>query len=306
MRGQPSEPPPRAGIEPATGLLSRRALLAGALGTAATVAVGCGQPPVAPAPAPAPPVDVAALVAAPTFHIAHRGGGGNWPEMTAYAYARAVEVPGIRALEVSVCRSADGVLVASHDPTTTRMTGAPYTIAEQSWATLSRLQVTGRQTTDPRQPSRALTRFDEIAEAHLDRSVLFVEAKVSPAIEPLLARLAALGQPQRVVWKAPVNSRTFARAKELGFATWGYVLNEPAHVGPHLEGLAASPHLDLLGAPRAESDTFIRAVSAAAGRHGKVTISWTIRSHEDERRVVDLGCRGLMTSHPLNVLVSPR
>ena len=72
--------------------------------------------------------------------------------MTAYAYAQAAKVPGLQAMEISVCLSADGVLVCSHDPTTARMTGTPYTIAEQTWATLSTLKVSGAETTEPDQP----------------------------------------------------------------------------------------------------------------------------------------------------------
>ena len=156
-----------------------------------------------------------------------------------------------------------------------------------------------------RTPAQPLTRFDEVAEAHLDRFVLFVEAKVKTAVEPLLARLTALGQPQRVVWKTPVNARTFGPAKDLGFSTWGYVLNEPAHLD-HLDRFGADPRIDFLGAPRAEADALIRRVAKTAKDHGKITISWTIRSPEDEQRVTGLGCRGLMTSHPLNVAGSLR
>ena len=61
--------------------------------------------------------------------------------MTAFAYSRAAAFPALKALEISVCRSADGVLVCSHDPTTERVTGVPYTIARETWATLSELEV---------------------------------------------------------------------------------------------------------------------------------------------------------------------
>lgn len=225
--------------------------------------------------------------------------------MTAYAYAQAARLPGLRALEVSVCRTADGVLVCSHDPTTTRTTGTEYTIAEQRWADLAALRVTAAATTDPAQPAQPLARFDEVAETYLDRFVLFVEAKVGAAVAPLLQTLASAGQPQRVVWKAPVNSRTFAAAKDLGFTTWGYVMEEPAHLGP-LRRFAAAPEIDLLGAPRAAPDGVVSTISRAAQDNGKVTISWTIRSRADEQRVTRLGCRGLMTSHPREVVRAER
>lgn len=284
-------------MDPSSARVSRRTLLGGLLAAGATA--GCGRPL---DKAPAAEVSVAALTADDPFYIAHRGGGGNWPEMTAYAYAQAAQVPGIKALEISVCRSADGVLVCSHDPNTARISGVDYTIAEQTWATLSTLTVTGAETTDPKQPPQPLTRFDEVVEAYIGRFVLFVEPKVKPATAPLLERMVSLGQPQRVVWKAPLNSSVFAEAKRAGFSTWGYVLNEPAHLGANLEQFAASGDIDMLGAPKGESNEFITAISSAAERNGKLTIAYPLLTVADRDRAHTLGCRGMMTSRPLDVL----
>ena len=222
--------------------------------------------------------------------------------MTAYAYAQAAKIPDLHALEVSVCLSSDGVLVCSHDPTTTRMTGVNYTIAAQTWETLSALNVTAAYTTDPTQSARPLTRFDEVVEAYIDRYVLFVEPKVPAAVEPLLARMSSFDQPERVVWKQYVNSRRFAAAKSHGFATWGYVLNEPAHLGANLERFAASPDIDLLGAPKDETDRFISAVVGAAQTNDKETIAWAINTVNQRDRVLRLGCLGLMTSRVTELL----
>lgn len=259
---------------------------------------GCGPAKTA----EASPATVSSLTAASPFSIAHRGGGGDWPEMTAYAYAQAVTIPDLRALEVSVCRSADGVLVCSHDPTTTRMTGVDYTIAEQTWATLSTLEVTAAYTTDPTQPARPFTRFDEVVETYIDRYVLFVEPKVPAAAAPLLAKLTGFDQPERVVWKQFVNSRLFGVAKSHGFATWGYVLNEPSHLGVHLDRFAASPDIDLLGASKDETDRFIAGVVGAGRRNDKATIAWAINTVAQRDRVLRLGCTGLMTSRIAELL----
>ena len=286
--------------------LSRRSLLAGAFGTAVGVGLltaGCGRTPAAPQ---TPPATVSSLVAASPFYIAHRGGGGNWPEMTAYAYDQATALPGLRAIEISVCLSADGVLVCSHDATTTRTTGVDYTIGAEQWATLAPLQVTSAYTTDPTQPTRPLSRFDDVIEAHLDRYVVFVEPKTAAAIEPLFTRLTALGQPERVVWKQPINQPNFARAKSLDFGTWGYVLDEPGHTyPPRLARFAASDEIDMLGAPRTQPDAFVSTVVRAASANGKQTIMWDIRSTDDRARALSLGCSGLMTSNIAQVLDAP-
>lgn len=269
--------------------VSRRTLLAGLV--ASTVAMsGCGAD-----KTPAAPT-AAGLLSGHPFYAAHRGGGGDWPEMTGYAYEQASRLAGLQALEVSVCLSSDGVLVCSHDPTTTRVTGVSYTIAQETWQTLSTLQVSARTTTDPSQPARPLTRFDAVVEAYADRFVLFVEAKVPAAEDPLMAKMAGLGHPERVVWKQYVNGRRFAEAKQHGFTTWGYVLNEPSHLGANLTRFAASPTLDFLGAPASESDAFVSDVVAAASSQQKPTMMWPIQSAADRDRALRLGCRGLMTS----------
>jgi glycerophosphoryl diester phosphodiesterase len=248
------------------------------------------------------PATITSLRRDDPFYIAHRGGGGDWPEMTAYAYEQAAKVPGLKAMEVSVCLSADGVLVCSHDATTSRLTGASYTIAKETWQTLSALRVSGAETTDPTQPSQAFSRFDDIIEQVIDNFVVFVEPKATEAGDPLMARLVQLNQAPRVVWKQPINSSRFGEAKSHGFATWGYVLNEPDHLKANLTRLAASTDVDMLGAPLSESDEFIRAIVDAGRANAKPVIAQTVRTFTDRSRAVDLGCTGLMTSTIVELL----
>ena len=281
--------------------VSRRAFIGGLLATTA-VAAGCG--PVRRKNAPGA-VTVASLIAGDPFYVAHRGGGGDWPEMTGYAYRQASRVPGIRALEISLCLSKDGVLVCSHDPTTTRLTGTAYTIADQTWQTLSTLQVTGAETTKPKQPAQPLTRFDDVVDTYIDRFVLFVEPKVSSAIEPLMVRMAALGQPDRVVWKQPINSSVFGTAKREGFSTWGYVLDEPAHLDS-VEHFAAATDIDMLGAEIGQPDDVITRIAGAAAREGKKTLAWPIRTPEQRDKALALGCHGLMAADPAELLGPPK
>ena len=287
---------------PAAPSLSRRSLLAGAVASTAALVVGCNQQE---APADAPrrqPVTITSMVTRSSFAIAHRGGGGDWPEMTAYAYSQAAALPGIQALEISVCLSLDKVLVCSHDPTTKRVTGIDHVIAQQTWSTLSQLQVTAAYPSDPSPPTRPLARFEEVAEAYADRFVLFVEPKVPPAAGPLLTALAGLGQPDRVVWKQYVNSPLFGAAKDQGFGTWGYVLDQPSHLGDNLERFADSDDIDMLGAPKDQSAEIVEQIVAAAVRRGKPTVMWPIATPADRNRAARLGCAGLMTSHPKAVL----
>lgn len=247
-------------------------------------------------------ITTAELVSRRPFYVAHRGGSRNWPQLTAYAYSQAVKVPNLRALEISVCITSDGVLVCNHDKSTATSTGVPFQIIEQTWATLSSLEVLATDTLDPDQPARPFTRFEDVVEQYIDDYVLFVEPKVSAASNKLMKRMAAFGQPDRVVWKQPVNSTKFAAAKDNGFATWGYVLDEPAHTGANLARYAASPDVDMLGAYTALPDAFVSKVVAAAEQNDKLAIAWAIGSVKQRKRMLDLGCTGMMTSDVVNVV----
>ena len=74
------------------------------------------------APGDTGPFTVASLLAAPSFFVAHRGSGDNWPEHTMRAY-KGSAAAGLKAIEVSVSATSDGVLVCHHDLNTQRVTG---------------------------------------------------------------------------------------------------------------------------------------------------------------------------------------
>jgi len=108
-----------------------------------------------------------------------------------------------------------------------------------------------------------------------------------------------------VVWKQYINSPVFALAKARGFATWGYVLNEPSHLGANLTRLAASPNIDLLGAPSEESTSLVTDVVAAAIHNGKQAMMSVVRTEADRSRARQLGCSGLMASRIKELLAEP-
>jgi glycerophosphoryl diester phosphodiesterase len=283
--------------------VSRRSLLGGVLATA-LVGSACRSGAAGPAPTPTVPT-FSSLTANTPFYIAHRGGGGDWPEMTAYAYQQAAKIPGLQALEISVNISADGVLVCSHDPTTERMTGTPYRIAKETWATLSQLRVSAADTRDPAQPTQPFTRFDDIVDRYIGSFVLFVEPKLGIAEEALLRRMTALGQPERVVWKQTLLGSKFAAAKNAGFATWGYSLPLPQYLGDNLRRLSADPNLDMLGIPVRAPQPVVQEISGAARQNGKKTIAWAITSNEERDIALGFGAAGLMCSNIAELMPAP-
>src|SRR5690625_7225318 len=67
------------------------------------------------------PYSVADLLADDPFYVAHRCGGGNWPEFSQRGIFGSIAA-GYKALEMSVYQCGTGEFVLSHDWTTARMT----------------------------------------------------------------------------------------------------------------------------------------------------------------------------------------
>lgn len=228
-----------------------------------------------------------------TLSIAHRGGGGNWPEMTLYAYQQAVQYKGLSGMEVSVHLSKDGVLVCSHDPDTKRVGSKDLTIASTPWSELSQVMIQPKNTDDPSQPSRPITRLDELLEWWPASMPLWIEPKVHSAVAPL-QKILATAKASTIVWKQPINMKNFVYAHHQGWRTWGYVLDGPRQQA-YAQKLASSNDIDMLGAWSNCTDDEVRGVVRAAG--DKPTFMWQINTAADRDRALRLGCRGLMVSN---------
>jgi glycerophosphoryl diester phosphodiesterase len=70
--------------------------------------------------------------------IPHGGGDGLFPENTMLAFTKTMAM-GADVVDVDVSRSKDGVLVAFHDPTLTRITGQPGRVRDMTIAQLQKL-----------------------------------------------------------------------------------------------------------------------------------------------------------------------
>jgi hypothetical protein len=285
--------PPRQTDPPSP--VRRRTLLAAGLGTAVATAWSCSaRNPFASAPTPAPnELSVRSLTQSSPFFLGSRGGARDWPEMTLYSYQQAATVPKILAMEISVCGTADGVLVCSADPTTERMTGQDLTIALQTWQTLSALRVRSDQTKDPGQPAQPLARFDQVIDQFIDRFVFFVEPTNKMGIPSLLAKLISLDRPEHIVWKQPINSTRFGEARRHGFGTLGYVLDEPGHTGSNLRRLAASADIEMLGVSIARPAALLGDVLQVAGQYRKPAAAWNVQDRADLQRATKLGFQGI-------------
>ena len=125
---------------------------------------------------PEPPATnpVAMMLNTPGATWAHRGGGTNWPEMTAHAYTNALAA-GYGCLEVSLGRTSDGVWFGVHDWTldrTSGLTGSGW-VGDLTWAQVQQHQVILGASGAP----KPYMRWEELLTIIPPRTILVVDPK---------------------------------------------------------------------------------------------------------------------------------
>lgn len=169
---------------------------------------------------------VGQVLSARPILMAHRGGSKEWPEMSLYAYTRAVEW-GIGMLEVSLNRTIDGVWFGLHDQTLDRTSGTtggdPTTM---TWAEVQQYDITAAYTTDPTQPRRPYMRIEELLEAYGQSHTIMFDPKYhagAARTNELIDLMLRYVPPTRLMGKYFYTARTFsATCRARGIKTWGY------------------------------------------------------------------------------------
>lgn len=234
------------------------------------------------------PRDVDSLLAGRSFVVAHRGSGDNWPEHTLAAYRNSLTA-GADAVEISVRRTADGVLVCHHDADLARVTGSAGLVAETSYEQLSELRVDARPWLGQAMPLEPISRLEDVLAGLPSDCLAFIEDKDGSNTMALLDLLDR--QPdatRRFVWKQWAPARQVNAARERGYRSWGYFTPESidrvdAFVADH----------DALGIYVTQDDPTIQRVVAM----GKPVIVWEVHTRSQRDRLRALGVRGLMCSN---------
>lgn len=241
-------------------------------------------------------VPVSALLASPTFHIAHRGSGGEFPEHTLEAYESAVAA-GARAIEVSVRLTADGVPVCIHDEDLSRTTYATGNVSDYNYAVLRHKVLTnGRLLLGQGRADVPIPTLRQVLDRFLGRVVIFLEAKSNPSV-PVVQQILTDFYPQAkdsVVWKNYYLATSFPWAKANGFMTWAYV--DAVTTDAQMNALDQSL-VDLWGVPTGMADARIQAVVA----RGKPVIAWEVHRRSERDRLAALGVKGMMCSEIIYV-----
>lgn len=239
------------------------------------------------------PYTVKDLLATKSFYIAHRGSGDNWPEHTMKAYSESVAL-GLKAIEVSVWASSDGVLLCHHDANTLRTTGQDLAIAATPYEALAQLQVDARAWLGPATPLEPIPRLRDVLDAFAQSHVIFLEDKGGSNADAIITMLQDYPDSRgHIVWKQPGMSPGHLYARQRGYTTWGYFASRELERIPEFED-----RLDLLGVPALAPEAALR----QAVDTGKAVIAWEVHRRWERDRLLRLGVRGMMCSNAPYVL----
>ncbi len=226
--------------------------------------------------------------------FAHRGGTSEAPENTMPAFEHAVAL-GFDYLETDVHLSADGVLMAFHDPDLSRTCGVDGTIADMTADELAEVRVDGRASIPLM--SDLLERFPDVR--------FNIDCKSDAAAGPLAALIRRFDAIDRVCLGAFSHAR-LSKLRTL--------------LGPQLLSCMSPQEvatLRLTGRAGAVSDRAAQVpvrYGAASGPKGVTVVTerfvrnahrrdvpvhvWTIDDADEMHRLLDLGVDGIMTDRP--------
>ncbi len=224
----------------------------------------------------------------------HRGGAAEAAENSLATFQRAAAM-GFRYLETDVHATADGVLVAVHDPTLDRVSDSSGRISDLSWAAVARARLAD---------GSPLPRISEVLDA-LPQARIAIDLKSDQAVQPMVRLLK--GNPgwlERICLGSFSDARLTQVRRRLGPALC-------TSTGP--AGVLAHRMASALGRPtptrylgnclqvpvRVGILTVVTPafVEAARGQGMPVHV-WTVDDPAEMTRLLDLGVDGLMTDRP--------
>ena len=226
--------------------------------------------------------------------MAHRGGAIEHLENTFPAFQACVDM-GYRYLETDVRVTADGVLVAFHDPTLERVTDRSGRIENLTWAEVSAARIGGRE---------PILRLEDLLGAWPD--VRFnLDIKAGGVLPPLVRTVRRLKVVDRICLGSFSDARIAAARRLFGPAVCtslgprGVAALRLSSYSPRAAGLvriqAGCAQVPLQLGGRALVDE--RFVAAAHARDLQVHV-WTVDTEAETTAMLDLGVDGVMTDRP--------
>jgi glycerophosphoryl diester phosphodiesterase len=236
-----------------------------------------------------------AFLDAPTpIAMAHRGGAIEHLENTMPAFQACVDL-GYRYIETDVQVTADGVLVAFHDPTLERVTDRRGRVEQLRWAEIAEARIGGRE---------PIQRLEDVLGAWPD--VRFnLDIKAAGVLAPLVRLVRRMDVADRICLGSFSDARMAAARRLFGPAVCtslgprGVAALRLSSYSPRAAGLvriqAGCAQVPLqLGGRALVDERFV----AAAHERGLQVHVWTVDDPDECTAMLDLGVDGIMTDRP--------
>jgi glycerophosphoryl diester phosphodiesterase len=239
--------------------------------------------------------------------IAHRGGGGEWPGETIYAFEQSIRI-GVDVLEMDVHRTRDGHLVLMHNPEVDDTTDGTGRIKDMTLAQIKELNIEfnwppGQQ---PDKPVKVPT-LREVFEAFPDRRMnIEIKQKEPSLVKEFCDLLREHGMTDRVLvasfWNGVLHDfrqacpevANSASTLEVGtfFALDGIL---HTHYKPDSDALQVRSEL-------AHVHTITRKIVDKAHSLNLKIHAWTVNDKDEMRRLASTGIDGIITDYPSRLL----
>lgn len=244
---------------------------------------------------------------------AHRGGEGQWPSNTLYAFERALAL-GVDVLEIDIHATADGALVVRHDPIVDSTTNGVGHIRDLTLAQIQALDAGFTWTTDGGQtfPFRGLgITIPTLEQVFLAFPQVCLSIDIKPeepdVVDGFCRLLRTHHRLEQVVvgsFHDPQLRRFRLLCPEVDTAagvseTREFFFLNRARLS-RLSRLAAKAFMipEFAGRLRLLTPGFVRSAHA----RGMQVHVWTVNEVEDMRRLIDWGVDGIITDYPSRLM----
>ena len=242
--------------------------------------------------------------------IAHRGGGGVAPENSREAFDLAAALPDVKALEIDIHMTKDGVLVVSHDPDVDRMADGKGMIRNMTLAELQRLDMgylftpDGGQSYPFRGQGSTYMTLEEMITRYPEHIINIDIKQHEPVVVERFVQMMKKHDMQQRIVIGSFDGFTMQQVRRLmpGVATCGtywevlafFLLNQIGQTGRWRHNCVALQVPEREGKLTLVTPDFVKNLHA----QGVQIHVWTVNEPAQMQRLLSWGVDGLITDFP--------
>lgn len=241
--------------------------------------------------------------------MAHRGGGGLWPENTLYGFERAADM-GVDVIETEIHSTADNTLVFIHDETVDRTTNGTGVVNSLTLKEIKELDAGYKWTADGgrtfpfRGKGITVPTLEEVFTALPNIRINIDMKQINPSLAAPLCEMINSFDILDKVMVASFNTKAINDFRRACSAVATSASRREVTIFFLMNlvflGTAYRPACHALQIPEYSSGLHVltkRFLQTARSLHLQVHV-WTVNQVEDMKRLLELGVDGIITDYP--------